>query len=95
MTKVNSAIGIEYNSHEIKAVELLKKTDGTLETTAFAREEIPENVIMIGKYAFSSCKNLRTITIHENLIYFGKSAFYRTFRNIQHLSNAIKFVILS
>ena len=41
--KVNSAIGIEYNSHEIKAVELLKKPDGTLEATAFAKEEIPEN----------------------------------------------------
>ena len=41
MTKVNSAIGIEYNSHEIKAVELLKKPDGSLEATAFAKEEIP------------------------------------------------------
>ena len=38
MTKVNSAIGIEYNSHEIKAVELLKKPDGTLEATAFGNE---------------------------------------------------------
>ena len=51
MTKVNSAIGIEYNSHEIKAVELLKKPDGTLEATAFAREEIPENVIIEGMIA--------------------------------------------
>ena len=48
MTKVNSAIGIEYNSHEIKAVELLKKPDGSLEATAFAKEEIPENVINEG-----------------------------------------------
>lgn len=51
MTKVNSAIGIEYNSHEIKAVELLKKPDGTLETTAFGKEIIPEGVMSEGMIA--------------------------------------------
>ncbi|MBQ6935596.1 MAG: pilus assembly protein PilM [Clostridia bacterium] len=51
MTKVNSAIGIEYNSHEIKAVELLKKPDGTLEATAFGKEIIPEGVMNEGMIA--------------------------------------------
>ena len=46
--KVNSAIGIEYNSHEIKAVELVKKPDGTLAVTAFSKEEIPEGVMFEG-----------------------------------------------
>ena len=51
MTKVNSAIGIEYNSHEIKAVELLRKPDGTLEATAFGKEIIPAGVMNEGMIA--------------------------------------------
>ncbi|MBE6748800.1 MAG: hypothetical protein E7557_06175 [Ruminococcaceae bacterium] len=51
MTKVNSAIGIEYNSHEIKAVELLKKPDGGYTVSAFATAEIPEGVITEGMIA--------------------------------------------
>ena len=46
--KVNSAIGIEYNSHEIKAVELAKRSDGSLAVIAFNKEEIPENVMNEG-----------------------------------------------
>ncbi len=49
--KVNSAIGIEYNSHEIKAVELTKKSDGYLAVTAFSKETIPENVMNEGMIA--------------------------------------------
>jgi type IV pilus assembly protein PilM len=48
MAKVNSTIGIEYNSHEIKAVELAKKADGTFEVLAFATEELPEGIIAEG-----------------------------------------------
>lgn len=47
-SKVNSAIGIEYNSHEIKAVELTKRADGSLSVIAFNKEEIPENVMNEG-----------------------------------------------
>ena len=47
-SKVNSAIGIEYNSHEIKAVELTKRADGSLAVIAFNKEEIPENVMNEG-----------------------------------------------
>ncbi|MBR2876496.1 MAG: pilus assembly protein PilM [Clostridia bacterium] len=58
MTKVNSAIGIEYNSHEIKAVELVKKSDGSLGVLACATEELPENIMAEGMItdteAFSS-----------------------------------------
>ena len=38
--KVNSAIGIEYNSHEIKAVELLKRADGSLQAKPSALSAI-------------------------------------------------------
>ncbi len=48
MTKHNSAIGIEYNSHEIKAVELSKKSDGSQEVIAFDTEAIPEGVMQDG-----------------------------------------------
>lgn len=48
MTKVNSAIGIEYNSHEIKAVELMKRPDGSLTVTAFDKEELPEGLMNEG-----------------------------------------------
>lgn len=51
MTKVNSAIGIEYNSHEIKAVEVIRKPDGGYTVTAFATQEIPEGVISEGMIA--------------------------------------------
>lgn len=51
MTKVNSAIGIEYNSHEIKAVELMKRPDGLLTPIAFATELIPDGVINEGMIA--------------------------------------------
>ncbi len=45
MAKVNSAIGIEYNSHEIKAVELTKSPDGSYKVTAFSKESIGENIM--------------------------------------------------
>ena len=48
MTKVNSAIGIEYNSHEIKAVELVKKPDGFFVVSSYDTEAIPEGVISEG-----------------------------------------------
>ncbi len=48
MTKVNSAIGIEYNSHEIKAVELLKNSDGRYSVIAFGSEPIPPEVMQEG-----------------------------------------------
>ena len=45
MAKVNSAIGIEYNSHEIKAVELYKHTDGSLDVIAAGKELLDDNVM--------------------------------------------------
>lgn len=45
MAKVNSAIGIEYNSHEIRAVELTKGSDGAYKVSAFGREVLDNNVI--------------------------------------------------
>lgn len=45
MAKVNSAIGIEYNSHEIKAVELIKNSDGKYSVSAFGKKELDPNVM--------------------------------------------------
>ena len=45
MAKVNSAIGIEYNSHEIKAVELYKHSDGRLEIIASGRQLLDNNIM--------------------------------------------------
>ena len=45
MAKVNSAIGIEYNSHEIKAVELYKNTDGSYDVIAAGKEPLDNNVM--------------------------------------------------
>ncbi|MBQ7115774.1 MAG: pilus assembly protein PilM [Clostridia bacterium] len=45
MAKVNSAIGIEYNSHEIKAVELYKHSDGRLDVITAGKEILDENVM--------------------------------------------------
>ena len=45
MAKVNSAIGIEYNSHEIKAVELYKHSDGRLDVIAAGKEILGDNVM--------------------------------------------------
>lgn len=45
MAKVNSAIGIEYNSNAIKAVELTKGADGSYEVTAYSKEFIGENIM--------------------------------------------------
>ncbi len=45
MAKVNSAIGIEYNSHEIKAVELLKHSDGRIDILAAGKEVLDDNVM--------------------------------------------------
>lgn len=45
MAKVNSAIGIEYNSHEIKAVELYKHSDGRLDVIAAGKEILDDNVM--------------------------------------------------
>ncbi|MGN0526862.1 MAG: type IV pilus biogenesis protein PilM [Acutalibacteraceae bacterium] len=48
MAKVNSAVGIEYNSHEIRAVELTKNADGSISVAAFGKERVKENVITDG-----------------------------------------------
>ncbi len=48
MAKVNSAIGIEYNSHDIYAVELTKVSDGKYEVTAFEQEDFESGVISNG-----------------------------------------------
>ncbi|MBQ6837545.1 MAG: pilus assembly protein PilM [Clostridia bacterium] len=48
MAKVNSAIGIEYNSHEIRAVELEKTAGGSYEIKAFGREVYSNNVTANG-----------------------------------------------
>ena len=45
MAKVNSAIGIEYNSHEIKAVELYKHSDGRFDIIAAGKELLDSNII--------------------------------------------------
>ncbi len=45
MAKVNSAIGIEYNSHEIKAVEIYKHSDGRIDVIAAGKEFIDDNVM--------------------------------------------------
>lgn len=48
MAKINSAIGIEYNSHEIRAVELSRGLDGSIKVSAFDREELNEGVFSGG-----------------------------------------------
>ncbi len=45
MAKVNSAIGIEYNSFEIKAAELTKTPDGKVSVSSFASVPLKEGVI--------------------------------------------------
>ncbi len=45
MAKVNSAIGIEYNSHEIRAVELTKGSDGSYSVSAFGKETLDSSVM--------------------------------------------------
>lgn len=48
MAKVNSAIGIEYNSHEVRAVELEKNANGSYVIKAFGREIYGNNVTANG-----------------------------------------------
>ncbi len=50
MAKVNSAIGIEYNSYEIKLVELTK-TDNSVKVTGYGSMPIKEGVIGEGMVA--------------------------------------------
>ncbi len=45
MAKVNSAIGIEYNSFGIKAVELTKSADGKVSVSGFASTSLKEGVM--------------------------------------------------
>ncbi len=61
MAKVNSAIGIEYNSHEIKAVELTKNADGKYSVSAYGKEILDPNVmgngIIVDNSLFSMALN--------------------------------------
>jgi type IV pilus assembly protein PilM len=54
MAKVNSAVGIEYNSYEIKAVELTKTAEGKIEVTSSASTRLQEGVISEGIIVDSS-----------------------------------------
>ena len=51
MAKTNSVIGIEYNSHDIYAVELSKASDGKYEIKAFEKEDFEPGVISNGMIA--------------------------------------------
>ena len=48
MAKVNNAIGIEYNSYEIKAVELTKNSDNSVSVTKFGSVQLQEGIISEG-----------------------------------------------
>lgn len=48
MAKVNSAIGIEFDSHEIRAVELTKNVDGSYRVSGFGSAPLNEGVISNG-----------------------------------------------
>lgn len=48
MAKVNSAVGIEYDSHEIRAVELTKNADGTYGVSAFGSKQYSDNMFSNG-----------------------------------------------
>ncbi|MBR5442371.1 MAG: pilus assembly protein PilM [Clostridia bacterium] len=48
MAKVNSAVGIEYDSHEIRAVELIKNADGSYQVSGFGSASLKEGVIAEG-----------------------------------------------
>lgn len=73
MAKVNSAIGIEYNSHEIKAVELYKHSDGRYDVIAAGKEPLDSNVIGNGIIQDSS---LFTVALNDLMTKgkFNKSA---------------------
>ena len=62
MAKVNSAIGIEYNSHEIRAVELVKNASGSYEISAFGREVYSNGVTANG---LISDGGLFTVTLND------------------------------
>jgi type IV pilus assembly protein PilM len=62
MAKVNNAIGIEYNSHEIRAVELEKNSNGSYEIKAFGREVYSNNVTANG---IISDGNLFTVAVDD------------------------------
>lgn len=68
MAKVNSAIGIEYNSHEIKAVELYKHSDGSFDVIAAGKEPLDNNVMGNGMIMDSSLFGVAL----NNLITKGK-----------------------
>lgn len=53
MAKVNSFIGIEFDSHEIRAVELTKGSDGSARVSAFGKKQLGDNVITGGVIADS------------------------------------------
>ena len=53
MAKVNSFIGIEFDSHEIRAVELTKGSDGSAKVSAFGKKQLGDNVITGGVIADS------------------------------------------
>lgn len=48
MAKVNSAVGIEYDSHEIRAVELVKNADDSYRMAAFGSVTLKEGIISEG-----------------------------------------------
>ncbi len=48
MAKVNNAVGIEFDSHEIRAVELLKNVDGSYRVNGFASVPFKSGVIVNG-----------------------------------------------
>ena len=51
MAKVNSAIGIEYNSREIRAVELVKDEHGAYKISAYGNERFDTVLLWIPAFS--------------------------------------------
>ncbi len=69
MAKTNSAIGIEYDSHEIRAVELEKVSDDSYKVVAYNRQQLFDGVMSSGMVNDSAlfCNALRDLITKSNL----------------------------
>ena len=57
--------------------------------------DIPVGVIVIDKYAFADCRQIKEVIIPEGVIEIGEGAFYKcTSLEVLHLPSTLKYVLV-
>ena len=92
---------VEYNGRRFKKIEhilskdnIYKISDNSFNGSVLETVEIPDTLNnILGSYAFSKCKNLKSVMVHDNCTSIGRETFADciSLKDV-HLGNAVEYI---